>query len=150
VKTEQVLTLDDLKRMQAQSDAVYVDPGVISYAVSLVSATRNPQTVGQGHLARFITYGASPRASINLILAGRALAFLRGRDFVLPTDVAELSGDVLRHRMVLSYEALAEDLTADDILEPIVAAVPQPPIVMRDRAEEAQFDEVAYQRPATT
>ncbi len=150
VKTEQVLTLDDLKRMQGEADAVYVDPGVISYAVSLVSATRNPEAVGQGHLSRFITYGGSPRASINLILAGRALAYLRGRAFVLPTDVAELTGDVLRHRMVLSYEALAEDLTADDLLDPIVAAVPQPPIVMRDRTEEGQNDEAAYQRPAIT
>jgi MoxR-like ATPase len=107
VLTEQALSLDDLKRMQKEADAVYVDPGVISYAVSLVGATRNPEAVGQGHLARFITYGASPRASINLILAARALAYLRGRAFVLPTDVAELTGDVLRHRMVLSYEALA-------------------------------------------
>ena len=150
VTTEQALSLDDLRRMQKDADAVYVDPGVISYAVALVGATRDPESVGQGHLARFLTYGASPRASINLILAARALAYLRGRDFVLPTDVAELSGDVLRHRMVLSYEALAEDLTPDDLLEPLVAAVPQPPIVMRDRVEErAPVDELAYQRPTT-
>jgi MoxR-like ATPase len=150
-KTEQALSLDDLKRMQLEADAVYVDPGVISYAVSLVGATRNPEAVGQGHLARFITYGASPRASINLILAARALAYLRGRSFVLPTDVAELTGDVLRHRLVLSYEALAEDLTADDLIEPLVAAVEQPPVVMRDRVDEQRhdYDEVAYQRPPT-
>ena len=85
--------------------------------------------------------------------AARAECLRRGAQaqaLAVPTDVAELSGDVLRHRMVLSYEALAEDLTADDLLEPIVAAVQQPPIVMRDRAEEANIDEAAYQRPSIT
>ena len=138
--------------MQLEADAVYVDPAIISYAVSLVGATRDPESVGQGHLARFITYGASPRASINLILAARALALPpRPRLRRCRTDVAELTGDVLRHRMVLSYEALAEDLTADDLIEPLVAAVEQPPIVMRDRVEEQrqEYDEVAYQRPTT-
>ncbi|HQE32072.1 MAG TPA: MoxR family ATPase, partial [Propionibacteriaceae bacterium] len=132
VRTEQVLSLEDLKRFQDEASRVYADPSVISYAVALVIATRNPESVGQGHLARFLTYGASPRASINLILAARALAYLRGRDFLLPTDVAELAYDVMRHRMVLSYEALAEDLTADDLLAPIIDAVPVPDVVVRE------------------
>ena len=132
VRTEQVLSLEDLKRFQDEASRVYADPSVISYAVALVTATRNPESVGQGHLARFLTYGASPRASINLILAARALAYLRGRDFLLPTDVAELAYDVMRHRMVLSYEALAEDLTAVDLLAPIIDAVPVPDVVVRE------------------
>ena len=81
--------------------------------------------MGRDDLAHFLTYGASPRASINLVLTARALAFLRGRDYTLPDDVRDLALDVLRHR-VLSYEALAEDLSADDLLLPIVEAVPRP------------------------
>ena len=82
----------------------------------LVAATRRPARVGLGELDRYVTYGASPRASIALVLGGRALAFLRGRDYVLPHDVAELALDVLRHRLVLSYEALADDVDADTII----------------------------------
>ena len=93
----------------------------------LANATRNPAIVGPAELARFVTFGASPRASINLVLAARALAFLRGRDYALATDVRDLARDVLRHRIVLSYEALAEDMSADDLLTPILdAATPLP------------------------
>ena len=89
----------------------------MEYAVRLVTATREPARVGLDDLARLLTFGASPRASINLILAARALAFLRGRDYALPEDVSDLALDVLRHRIVLSYEALADDVSADDMLD---------------------------------
>lgn len=133
VQTAQVLDPDVLQRFQREVDDVYVDPAVIEYAVRLASATRDPASVGRDDLSRLVTYGASPRASINLVLAARALAFLRGRDFALPTDVHELAHDVLRHRVVLSYEALAEDLSADQVLAPIVAAVPVPAAPVRER-----------------
>ncbi|MEO7061576.1 MAG: MoxR family ATPase [Lapillicoccus sp.] len=131
--TQQVLTPATLKVFQRQADAVYVDPAVIEYAVQLATATRDPARVGQGDLARYLTYGASPRASINMVLAARALAFLRGRDYALATDVRDLARDVLRHRIVLSYEALAEDLSADDLLTPLLEAVAVPAIPLRER-----------------
>ncbi|MEO6999234.1 MAG: MoxR family ATPase, partial [Terracoccus sp.] len=132
-KTTQVLDADSLRGFQQQADAVYVDPAVIEYAVALAKATRDTASVGRPELARWLTFGASPRASINLVLAARALAFLRGRDHVLPTDVRDLSRDVLRHRIVLSYEALAENLSPDDVLGPIIEAVPVPQVPLRER-----------------
>jgi MoxR-like ATPase len=112
--------------MQDQVDRVYVDPALIEYAVRLANTTRDPATAGLGDLARYVSYGASPRSSINLILAGRALAFIRGRDYVVPADVTELVLDVFRHRLVLSYEALSDDVTADHILTTVMATVPVP------------------------
>jgi MoxR-like ATPase len=112
--------------MQAQVDQVYVDPALIEYSVRLANATRRPADVGLGDLTKYISFGASPRASINLILAGRALAFIRGRDYVLPRDVTELAPDVLRHRLVLSYEALSDDVTADDVLARVLDELPVP------------------------
>jgi MoxR-like ATPase len=120
--------------MQAQVDEVYVDPALIEYSVRVVNATRRPAEVGLADLARYISFGASPRASINLILAGRALAFIRGRDYVVPQDVTELSLDVLRHRLVLSYEALSDDVTADDVLTKVLAALPVPDTPLRTTA----------------
>jgi MoxR-like ATPase len=137
VATVRVLDADMLRDFQRQSDAVYADPAVIEYAVALAMATRAPASVGRPDIARFLTYGASPRASINLVLSARALAFLRGRDHVLPTDVRDLARDVLRHRIVLSYEALAEDLSPDDVLTPILEAVPVPSVPLRERATPA-------------
>ncbi|TQM54558.1 AAA family ATPase [Humibacillus xanthopallidus] len=134
VATVKVLDPDMLRDFQREADAVYVDPAVIEYAVRLATATRDPASAGRGDLARLLTYGASPRASINLVLAGRALAYLRGRDYVLPGDVRDLARDVLRHRIVLSYEALAEDLSADDLLTPILEAVPVPTAPLRERS----------------
>src|SRR6188474_3313349 len=96
-----MLTPEDLIRMRDSVAQVYVDPAVVDYAVRLVTATRSPGGVGHGDLERYVTYGASPRATIALVLGGRALAFLRGRDYVLPKDVDELALDVLRHRIVL-------------------------------------------------
>ena len=112
--------------LQKQADAVYVDPELMEYAVRLVGATRRPADYGLGDLAHYITFGASPRASINLILGARALALTRGRDYVVPPDIAELAPDVLRHRLVLSYEALADRVTADEIINRILESVPQP------------------------
>ncbi len=95
-----------------------MDPALIEYSVRLANATRRPARVGLGKLARYITFGASPRASINLVLAARALAFIRGRDYVLPQDLTDLALDVLRHRLVLSYEALSDEVTAGHRADP--------------------------------
>ncbi|MFP9136214.1 AAA family ATPase [Devosia sp. XGJD_8] len=121
-----VATTEQLVSLQARSRELYVDPTLIQFAVRLVAATRNPDLVGLKDLPRLITYGASPRASINMIEAGRALAFLRGRDYVLPQDVIDVAPDVMRHRISLSYEALSESLGADHIISQILRAVPAP------------------------
>ncbi|GIF63665.1 MoxR-like ATPase [Asanoa ishikariensis] len=117
---------EKLVAMQDQVDRVYVDPALIEYAVRLANTTRDPAAAGLGDLARYVSFGASPRSSINLILAGRALAFIRGRDYVVPADVTELVLDVFRHRLVLSYEALSDDVTADHVLTTVMSAVPVP------------------------
>src|SRR5690606_3423866 len=121
-----VATTEQLVALQAKSRALYVDPSLIQFAVKLTAATRDAETVGIADLKRFIAYGASPRASINMIEAGRALAFLRGREYVLPEDVIDVAPDVMRHRLSLSYEALSESVTADDIINQILRAVPAP------------------------
>ena len=131
--TQSMLTPEDLIRMQATVRQVYVDPAVTNYAVRLVTATRAPGTVGLGELDRYVTYGASPRASIALVLGARALAFLRGRAYVLPHDVRELALDVLRHRVVLSYEALADDVDPDTVITGVLRAVPVPDVALQDR-----------------
>jgi MoxR-like ATPase len=128
-----ILTPEDLVRMQAQVAQVYADPAVIQYAVRLVAATRAPGTVGLGELDRYVTFGASPRASIALLLGGRALAYLRGRDYVLPSDLAELALEVLRHRVVLSYEALADDVDPDTVITAVLGAVRAPEVVLQAR-----------------
>ncbi|WP_433606515.1 AAA family ATPase [Dactylosporangium sp. CA-139114] len=131
--TQAVVDPDRLVEMQRQVDEVYVDPSLIEYSVRLTNATRNPADVGLGDLTRYVTFGASPRASINLVLAARALAFIRGRDYVVPEDLHELAPDVLRHRLVLSYEALSDDVTPDMIVAQVLAAVAVPaPAPARD------------------
>ena len=125
-RVTQVLSTAELVALQQAADAVYVDPALYDYAVRLAVATRTPGRLGMPELARFITYGASPRASINLILTARALALLRGREYVLPDDVLDMATDVMRHRLVLSYEALNEDVTADRILATILDRVAAP------------------------
>ncbi len=122
-----------LIELQQEADDVYVDPALIDYAVKLVAATRTPAQVGLADLRPYLTFGASPRASINLILAARALAYLRGRSYALPQDVRDLALDVIRHRLVLSYEALAENISSDDLLEQIFAAIPLPEIPLQER-----------------
>ena len=145
--TQRVVTTDQLLGLQRAAAAVYVDPVLIEYAVRAVGATRDPASAGQRDLVPYITYGASPRASINMILAARALAFVRGRDYALPQDVRDLALDVLRHRLVLSYEALADDVTADDVLVRLLAAVPVPDVPLRDvplRERRNQFSDVGF------
>lgn len=139
VATLQVLEPEQLMALQKTADSVYVDPALIKYAVKLVGATRNPADIGKGHLASYLTYGASPRASINLILAAKALAFLRGRDYALPQDVGELALDVIRHRLVLSYEALADNVQPDDVLNELITAVPLPDVPLRERVDHTRF-----------
>ncbi len=131
---QRVIDTDQLVALQGEVDAVYVDPALMEYAVKLVTATRRPQTVGQGDLAHYLLYGASPRASINLILAAKALAFVRGRGYALPQDVSDLALDVIRHRLVLSYEALADNVSSDEILRKILSVVPQPEVPLHERA----------------
>ena len=129
---QQVLSTDALIEMQRASDAVYVDPALMAYAVRLATATREPETHGLAELKRYITFGASPRASINLILTARALAFVRGRDYALPEDVLDMALDVLRHRLVLSFEALSDDVTSDALLETLLDRIPVPVVPLRD------------------
>ena len=128
-----VTDMERLLEYQRAADAVYVDPQIIQYAVRLSSATRDPVTAGLPELARYVSFGASPRASINMILGAKALAFLRGRDYALAADVRDLARDVLRHRVVLSYEALADGVSPDDVLAPVLASVPVPEIPLGER-----------------
>jgi MoxR-like ATPase len=121
-----VASTDELAALQRTCRSVYVDPALIQYAVRLAAVTRFPDRHGLKDLARFVTFGASPRAPIHLIEGSRALAFLRGRDYVLPEDVVDLVPDVFRHRLVLSYEALAESLTPDELIRRIMQKVPAP------------------------
>jgi MoxR-like ATPase len=130
---QQVITTEGLLEMQAAADRVYVDPALYEYAVKLATATRTPATYGLGDLQRYITFGASPRASINLILTARALAFVRGRDYALPEDVRDMALDVLRHRLVLSFEALSDDVSSDRLLRAIVDRVPVPVVPLREQ-----------------
>ncbi len=121
-----VATTEQLAELQRECRKGYVDPSLIQYAVRLVSATRDPERHGIKDFARYLTFGASPRATIHLIEAARALAFLRGRTYVLPEDVTDLAPDVIRHRLVLSYEALAEGRSADALIEKVMQHVPAP------------------------
>jgi MoxR-like ATPase len=121
-----VATTDQLAALQSECRKVYADPVFLQYAVRLVSATRRGERYGLGELARYITFGASPRATIWLIEGAKALAFLRGRDYVLPEDVVDLAPDVLRHRLVLSYEALSDGQTADSLIARVMQAVALP------------------------
>ena len=121
-----VATTEQLYALQRQCRKIYVDPGLIQYVVKLVSATRDPERYGIKDVAKYLTYGASPRASIHLIECGRALAFLRGRDYVVPEDLTDLVADVMRHRLVLSYEALSEGLSSDQIIGRLMRSIPPP------------------------
>ena len=121
-----VISPEELQALQVQCRHCYVDPSLIHYAVKLISATRFPARYGLDALEGFISFGASPRASIGLIEGARALALLRGRDYALPQDLGDLVPDILRHRLVLSYTALAEGKTADTLIQEIMKAVPMP------------------------
>jgi MoxR-like ATPase len=121
-----ILSADGLAELQALTKGVYVDRTIVDYAVALTAATRDPDKVGLPKVKPFIAFGASPRGSINLVHSARALAVIRGRRYVLPSDVTELARDVLRHRIVPSFSALAEEVSADMILDRILPAVPAP------------------------
>ena len=129
------LSLEELARYREASESIFVDRDVIGYAVSLADATRHPENHGLEELAPFIDYGASPRGPIGLVTAARALALLRGRRHAIVDDVRALAPDVLRHRLVLSYEALAENVTADDLLARVIQTV-RPPVVRRRAPRE--------------
>ena len=130
---QRVIDAPQLIGLQRRADAVFVDSALIEYSVRVATATRNLAGMGLTDLARYVTYGASPRASINMILAGRALALVRGRVYALPADIRDVAHDVLRHRLVLSYEALADNVTPDVILDHVLAAIPLPDVVLRER-----------------
>jgi MoxR-like ATPase len=132
-----VASMSQLAELQQMSRQVYVDPSLMQYAVRLVSATRRPERFGLAELSKYLTFGASPRATIGLIEGARALAFMRGRSYALPEDMTVLVGDVLRHRLVLSYEALAEGMDADRIIERIVPRIPVPEKPLAPRAVAA-------------
>jgi MoxR-like ATPase len=127
VAVSPVATTEQLAGLQQVCRQVYVDPSLIQYAVRLVSATCRPEALGLKDMASYLTFGASPRATINLVEGARALALLRGRSYALPEDMSDLVPDVLRHRLVLSYEALSKGLDADTLIAQIMAKVPAPP-----------------------
>jgi MoxR-like ATPase len=132
-----VITTDRLLALQELADAVYVDNAVAQYAVDLVMATREPALRGLPELAGLLEFGVSPRATLGLVASARGLALLRGRDYATPQDVFDVAPDVLRHRVVLSYEALAQGRTADDILLRILSVVPAASLTPREPREPA-------------
>ena len=121
-----VATTEQLSALQRECRTGFVDPSLTQYAVRLANATRDPDRFGIKDLAKYLSFGASPRASIHLIEGARALAFLRGRDYVLPEDVTDMAPDVIRHRLVLTYEALADGITPDEIIKRVMQHVPAP------------------------
>ncbi len=131
-EAQKIITTDQLIELQKTVDQVYVDPILMEYAVKIVTATRKPKEVGIADLERYIMFGASPRASINLILTARALAFVRGRNYALPQDVLDMALDVIRHRLVLTYEALSDNITSDDLLTKILDRIPVPVVPLNE------------------
>ncbi|HWQ22693.1 MAG TPA: MoxR family ATPase [Gaiellaceae bacterium] len=123
---EQALSLEELAALQRAVFGVYVDPALVSYAVDLAAATRDPAAYGLAELAPYLSFGASPRGPISLVRGARALALIRGREYALVEDLQALARDALRHRLVLSYQALAEEVSPDAVLDQVLAAVPAP------------------------
>ena len=134
-EVQPVIHANELFEMQQIADAVYVHPKVMEYAVTLATATRRPKDYGLADLAPYIAYGSSPRASLNMILGAKALSLLRGREYVLPEDVRDIAPEVMRHRLVLSYEALAQDITGDHIVTRVLHAIPAPRVHIGDPYE---------------
>jgi len=130
----QIIELEELTTLRAAARDVYVDPALSRYAVQIACATRDPESAGLPDLKPYVAFGASPRGPISLMTAARALALIRGRDYVLPQDVRELAKDALHHRIVLSYEALAAEIGADSIVESVLEVVPIPEIDLVERA----------------
>jgi MoxR-like ATPase len=131
---QKVLNTEQLIGLQRQAYQVYADPALIEYAIKMVTATRQPKEVGLRDLEKYIMFGASPRASINLILTARALAFVRGRSYALPEDVKDMALDVLRHRLIPSYEALSDNVSSDNLLNTILDRIPAPVVPLHEHA----------------
>jgi MoxR-like ATPase len=143
-RAQQALDAEDLLSIQRLAQDVFAHGAIVDYAVKLVHATRSPGEYGLGHLTGQIAFGASPRASLGLIAAGRALALLRGRNYVLPQDVVAIAPEVLRHRVVLSYEALAEGVETDRVVEEVLQAIPVPRIApSQDRVVDLPAQDTA-------
>ena len=134
---DQVLSIEELTELQRRVGEIYVDPALISWAVDVAAATRRPREHGLDAIADYISYGASPRGPISLIASAQALALIRGREYVVPADLQALVGDAFRHRLVLSYRALAEEVEPDSLLGTVIAAVPMPQIDLGDREAAA-------------
>jgi MoxR-like ATPase len=132
---QKVLTTQQLLGLQQEAANVYTDPALMEFAIRMVTATRNPKEVGLKEIEPYITFGASPRASINLILAARSLAFIRGRSYTLPQDIVDMALDVMRHRLVLSYEALSDNVNSDDLLQKILNRIPVPEVSLYEHAK---------------
>jgi len=133
IEVQPVMGVDQLLDLQRRARATYVDPAVINYAATLVTATRSPATAGLPEFAAAIAYGASPRASIHLVQAARSLAFIRGRDHVLAHDVYDVAPEVLRHRLVLSYEGIADGVSPEAVVSTLLQRYPPPRLDLGDR-----------------
>ncbi len=129
-----VIEAQDLIRLQDTASRVFVHHALVDYVVRVVVATRHPKEHGLPDVASWVSYGASPRASLGLIAGARALALVRGRDYVLPQDILDVAADVLRHRLVLSYDALADGIPTEHIVKRILQSVPIPQVTPRQRA----------------
>ncbi len=123
---KQVATREDLDQIRKEAMEIHLDKEIEAYIVELVFATRDPKAYGLEELEKYIEFGASPRASIDMYKASRAIAYLRGQDYVSPIEIAYIAKEILRHRIILSYEAEAEEITQDQIIEKVLAAVPIP------------------------
>ncbi len=135
-RATQVLSVEQLVALQGLTDEVFVHHAVLDYAVRLVMSTRDPQAWGLPQLSQYIALGVSPRATLGMVAAGRALAVLRGRRFLVPQDIFDVAPEVLRHRLILTYDALAESVTADDVIRQVLSTVPAPHVTPRQ--DEAQ------------
>jgi MoxR-like ATPase len=145
-----VISTDELLRLQATAGRVFVHHAIVDYVVRVVLATRRPAEHGMHDVAQWVSYGASPRASLGLIAAGRAIALLRGRDYVLPQDVLDVATDVLAHRLVLSYDAVADGVPSSHAIRRILQTVPLPQVAPRQRANgpEVHPGQQVYGQPA--
>lgn len=145
---EPVMSIEELAELQRQAGKVFVHHALVDYVVRVVFATRTPKDLGLQDVAQWVSYGASPRASLGIIAAARGMALVRGRDYVLPQDVLDVSGDVLRHRLVLSYDALADSVPADHIVRRILSSVPVPQVSARPSGQQGMQRGPQGPRPA--
>ncbi len=144
-----VISTDELARLQQVAGRVFVHHAIVDYVVRLVISTRHPAEHGMQDVASWVSYGASPRASLGLIAAGRGMALLRGRDYVLPQDILDVAGDVLAHRLVLSYDAIADGVPAAHAVRRVLQTIPLPQVAPRQRANGPGADTRPPRHPAT-